>query len=188
LYDPSLVRFRCRVAYDGTSFAGFQLQNGRNPKKDVDESNLTKQQLKHKLRSKTQKRTIQGELEKVLEQRFRRVVKVVGAGRTDGGVHARGQAIHFDLWRNETNATINFEQCLETTLVRMLPSDISVWNLQQASPSLVTDTGSVHTPSGYYNWNAMRTTTGKLYSYRICVGDSMRSLSTVAAALAGCGY
>ena len=192
LYDPSFVRFRCRIAYDGTSFGGFQLQGGREGKakkpKQIDESSLTKEQLKHKRKSEKNinPRTIQGELEKVLSKRFRRLVKVIGAGRTDVGVHANGQAIHFDLYHNETttknknsssslnnNTNDSFEQSLELTIGRMLPSDICAWNLCRASPNLVKDTGSNYTPPGWYNWNAIRSSTGKLYSYRICIRDSM---------------
>ncbi len=67
------VRYRARVEYDGTEFAGFQAQPGR--------------------------RTVQGELERVLaylsgEPTFR----VKAAGRTDAGVHATGQVIAF-TWR-----------------------------------------------------------------------------------------
>jgi tRNA pseudouridine38-40 synthase len=64
------VRYRARVQYDGTEFAGFQAQPGR--------------------------RTVQGELERALAhlsggQR----VRVSSAGRTDAGVHATGQVIAF---------------------------------------------------------------------------------------------
>jgi tRNA pseudouridine38-40 synthase len=64
------VRYRARCEYDGTDFAGFQLQlNGR---------------------------TVQGELEAALARLNggERVV-VDGAGRTDAGVHATGQVIAF---------------------------------------------------------------------------------------------
>ena len=67
--DPA-ARYRARCEYDGTDFAGFQLQlNGR---------------------------TVQGELEAALARlnRGERVV-VDGAGRTDAGVHATGQVIAF---------------------------------------------------------------------------------------------
>jgi len=68
---------------------------------------------------------------------------------------------------------LTFERNLEVTMNRMLPADIRAWNLKRASPSLVIDTGSKYTPPGWYNWNAMRTCTSKLYSYRICIGDAM---------------
>ena len=43
-------------------------------------------------------RTVQGELNKSLKK-FLSLdkVKTVGAGRTDAGVHARGQVVHFDV-------------------------------------------------------------------------------------------
>ena len=64
------VRYSARVEYDGTDFAGFQVQIGR--------------------------RTVQGEIERALAQLSAGVrVRVEGAGRTDAGVHAREQLIAF---------------------------------------------------------------------------------------------
>ncbi|MFR5092644.1 MAG: hypothetical protein ACLTDR_12190 [Adlercreutzia equolifaciens] len=65
------LTFSATVAYDGAPFAGFAKQPG---------------QL-----------TVQGELEQALSLLFRRPVDVVCAGRTDAGVHARGQVISFDI-------------------------------------------------------------------------------------------
>ena len=59
------------VSYDGAPFAGFAKQPGQ--------------------------RTVQGELEEALALLFRRPVDVVCAGRTDAGVHARGQVVSFDV-------------------------------------------------------------------------------------------
>ena len=65
------LTFSATVAYDGAPFAGFAKQPG---------------QL-----------TVQGELEQALSLLFRRPVDVVCAGRTDAGVHARGQVVSFDV-------------------------------------------------------------------------------------------
>eukprot|EP00751_Fragilariopsis_kerguelensis_P002739 CAMPEP_0170820096 /NCGR_PEP_ID=MMETSP0733-20121128/42057_1 /TAXON_ID=186038 /ORGANISM="Fragilariopsis kerguelensis, Strain L26-C5" /LENGTH=392 /DNA_ID=CAMNT_0011181193 /DNA_START=176 /DNA_END=1354 /DNA_ORIENTATION=+ len=182
-YDPFRIRYRCRVAYDGISFSGFQLQRARvgeiqstvSTKKN--ESNNSSSSRSS--RDNNNPRSIQGELEKVFSQRFQRLVRVVGAGRTDRGVHAKGQAIHFDLYHNETNnnrskssTTYNFEPDLERRINGMLPSDIRIWNLGRAFPTEVTDTGK-YIPTGVYNWNAMKSSTTKLYSYRICIGHAM---------------
>ena len=69
-------RFWAQVEYDGTDLAGFQLQ--------------------------TQQRTVQGEIERALEEVIGVETRVTGAGRTDSGVHARGQIIAFNAeWRHE---------------------------------------------------------------------------------------
>ncbi len=64
------MRYRARVQYDGTEFAGFQAQPGR--------------------------RTVQGQLERALARLSgERRVPISAAGRTDAGVHATGQLIAF---------------------------------------------------------------------------------------------
>ncbi len=62
-------KFRCTVQYEGTAFAGFQRQPGLV--------------------------TVQGALESAIARVTRNDAVVVGAGRTDAGVHALGQVIHF---------------------------------------------------------------------------------------------
>lgn len=64
------MRLKGTVRYDGSAFAGWQIQPDR--------------------------RTVQGELEGALSRIARRFVRVQGAGRTDAGVHALGQVISFD--------------------------------------------------------------------------------------------
>jgi len=70
-----LQAFWARVEYDGTDFFGFQMQLSR--------------------------RTVQGEIERALERITGTKTRVVGAGRTDRGVHAEGQIISFSAaWRH----------------------------------------------------------------------------------------
>jgi tRNA pseudouridine38-40 synthase len=63
-------RYRARVAYDGTDYHGWQIQ-----------PNVP---------------TVEGELTRALAQISQAESKVQGASRTDAGVHAEGQSIHFD--------------------------------------------------------------------------------------------
>lgn len=66
--------FRLTVAYDGTGYAGWQVQKGRP--------------------------TVQGALEEAAERLNGEPTPVPGASRTDAGVHARGQACRFPTPRN----------------------------------------------------------------------------------------
>ncbi|WP_110926030.1 tRNA pseudouridine(38-40) synthase TruA [Bacillus massiliglaciei] len=66
-----MPRYKCVIAYDGTGFAGYQVQ--------------------------PEKRTVQSELEAALGKMHKGAsVKVTASGRTDAAVHAKGQVIHFD--------------------------------------------------------------------------------------------
>jgi tRNA pseudouridine38-40 synthase len=70
--ERAFQRYRATVAYVGTWFSGFQFQ------KNAD-------------------RTVQSVLEAALATFATAPVRVHAAGRTDAGVHAEGQTIHFDL-------------------------------------------------------------------------------------------
>lgn len=90
-------RYRATVEYCGTDFQGFQVQ--------------------------AQGRTVQGELEKAIERVTQTQVRILGAGRTDAGVHASGQVIAFDVaWRHTT-------QALHRALNAVLPADIAIRQL-----------------------------------------------------------
>lgn len=102
---PQLTRLRLDLSYDGTAFHGWAAQPGQ--------------------------RTVQGELEQVLARIARVPVQVTVAGRTDAGVHARGQVCHLDL-PDPVLATIPGRsdrtpaQALVTRLTGLLPADIVV--------------------------------------------------------------
>ena len=114
--------------------------------------------------------TQKGVLEETLSRRFNRTIRILGAGRTDAGVHARGQAIHFDLLEGELgNST---EQQLQHSINRMLPPrrEVIVWNVQQAPvPKHETQKTSNGTT---LPWHVIYNAKQKLYSYRICVAPA----------------
>lgn len=81
-------KLKMTLAYDGIDFAGFQ----RQPRQ----------------------RTVQGTLEKTIQRITGEEVQIIGAGRTDAGVHAAGQVIHFttqnpmprDRWQRALNLSL----------------------------------------------------------------------------------
>lgn len=155
--QPTTHRYRARVSYDGTDFRGFQLQGGEGTEPSVV--------------SNSKKRTVQFVLETALSQRLQpphpKAIRVVAAGRTDAGVHARGQAVHFDYCgaRGGDEPLSDDELArIERSLNRMLPPDVRVYHLQRAPPPFLK---IVKGTSQLVKWNAMMDCTGKLYSYRI---------------------
>lgn len=94
-------RFRGRLAYDGTDYLGFQRQAPNKP-------------------------TIQASLETAIEAVIGVPCTIVASGRTDAGVHARGQVIAFSAeWQHETND-------LWRAINANMPRDIVLRDLQLA--------------------------------------------------------
>ena len=126
--DSAWIRLKLEVAYDGTEFSGWARQPGL--------------------------RTVQGELESALAVTFRSVetIRVAVAGRTDAGVHARGQVVHCDV------PIVDWEKILargsEVPLRRLaegLPGDLRVRAIGIA-------------PAGFHaRWSALART----YRYRV---------------------
>lgn len=98
--SDALVHVCGLVAYDGTDYHGFQLQTGVP--------------------------TIQGALEDALQMVTGTPVRVTGSGRTDTGVHARGQVIAMHVpWRHAVES-------LQRALNVHLPDSVTVRGLQPA--------------------------------------------------------
>lgn len=97
------MRFRLDISYDGTNFFGWGVQP------DV--------------------RTVQGEIENALCTilRLKTPSRLIVAGRTDTGVHARGQVAHVDL---ADDIPADF---LRRRLRNLLPKDIQIRDLQPAA-------------------------------------------------------
>ncbi|MGE5581661.1 MAG: tRNA pseudouridine(38-40) synthase TruA [Bacillota bacterium] len=114
-----LKNLKLVLAYDGTRYAGFQRQSNGV--------------------------TIQEELETAISKITGSQVKLIGAGRTDAGVHARGQVANF-----YSETTIPVEKLLKA-LNAVLPDDIIVKSVTEAAPA----------------FHARFSALSKTYSYRI---------------------
>ncbi|MFD7600757.1 tRNA pseudouridine(38-40) synthase TruA [Streptomyces mirabilis] len=105
--QPGFVRVRLDLSYDGTEFSGWAKQaSGR--------------------------RTVQGEIEDALRTvtRSRDITyELTVAGRTDAGVHARGQVAHVDL---PVELWAEHEEKLLKRLAGRLSKDVRVWSLAEA--------------------------------------------------------
>ncbi|MGW5637414.1 tRNA pseudouridine(38-40) synthase TruA [Streptomyces sp. NPDC003832] len=102
-----LVRVRLDLSYDGTEFSGWAKQAGG-------------------------RRTVQGEVEEALRTVTRSgatTYDLTVAGRTDAGVHARGQVAHVDLpaglWEEHREKLLK-------RLAGRLPKDVRVWAIGEA--------------------------------------------------------
>ena len=94
--------YRFTISYDGTRYQGWEHQ----PATDM---------------------TIQGKLEAVLSRMTEKDIEVIGAGRTDAGVHARAMTANAFL-----DTELNAEE-IRDYMNRYLPDDISVREVKEAS-------------------------------------------------------
>lgn len=92
-----MARYKLRLSYNGTQYSGWQIQNNA--------------------------RSIQGEIQKVMHTLFSKDIGIVGCGRTDAGVHARGYVAHFDL--DDLSAELD----LKYKLNRILDDDIVIHDI-----------------------------------------------------------
>lgn len=100
--DRSTKRYGMTVTYDGTGFAGWQVQPGKS--------------------------TVQSCLEEAIARITGVSLKIHGSGRTDQGVHARKQVVHFDLDRSFTRHS------LLRALNAILPPDVRVLAIRRQKP------------------------------------------------------
>jgi tRNA pseudouridine38-40 synthase len=123
--ETALVRLRLDIGYDGSGFSGWARQPAQ--------------------------RTVQG----VVEEALARVLRLdpppdlTVAGRTDAGVHARGQVAHVAV---PAAAYAGLEGTLPRRLAGVLPPDVRVWRVSVA-------------PEGF---DARFSALTRRYAYRVC--------------------
>jgi tRNA pseudouridine38-40 synthase len=113
------------IRYDGTRYRGWQRQREADPRKP---------------------RTIQGKLEELLSRLTGERVALIGASRTDAGVHAEGQVANF-----HTTSPLPHNDLL-ACCARHLPEDIAVVSVEEVTP----------------RFHARYLARRKRYAYRIC--------------------
>lgn len=134
------LRVRLDLSYDGGPFNGWALQPGL--------------------------RTVQGSLEEGLALIVRRPVRVTVAGRTDAGVHARGQVVHIDLSEAEwSGLPRGHEIDPAAALLRRLRGALSRVLQDETGAIEVHDVGLA--PDGF---DARFSALWRRYSYRIADG------------------
>lgn len=111
-------RYFIHFCFDGSKYHGWQIQPNSN--------------------------TVQNELQKALTILLRNNIEVVGAGRTDAGVHARKMVAHFDF---ETE--LDLDQ-LSYRLNRLLPSDIAVSRVEKVQNNVHARFSAVNRTYHYY--------------------------------------
>lgn len=114
----SVVRYFIHFAYDGTNYHGWQIQLDAN--------------------------SVQEELQTALSVLLRHDVEIVGAGRTDAGVHARQMVAHFE-WDGQLD-------CQQTAyrLGRMLPRDIAIYRMEPVADDMHARFSAVRRTYHYY--------------------------------------
>ncbi|MFA6862697.1 MAG: tRNA pseudouridine synthase A, partial [Dysgonamonadaceae bacterium] len=100
-----MKRFFIILSYNGKKYCGWQIQPNAS--------------------------SVQQTLQEALSTLLRKKTDVVGAGRTDSGVHARNMIAHFD-WDNDNFDTD--ELCMK--LNRFLPKDISIHSIKEVAPDV----------------------------------------------------
>lgn len=114
---------RLDLCYDGTRYRGWQRLPGRED-------------------------TIQGKLETALSRILEEPIEVSGSGRTDAGVHARGQVASFHC-----ESAMSCGELLEK-LRRYLPEDIGIYSCKDVSPRFHTRLNAKEKTYCYRIWNS----------------------------------
>ena len=117
-----MTTYKMVIAYDGGNFAGWQVQ--------------------------PTDRSIQGEIEAALRVLTKQDLRLIGSGRTDAGVHARGQVAHFCSLPLDPKR-------LKRSLNGILPHAIRILEVKKAHP----------------RFHAQLSAIGKEYHYHLCLSE-----------------
>lgn len=126
-----MANYKIYIQYDGTRYKGWQ-------------------------RQRTTDQTIQGKIEAILTRRYGRTIEIDGSGRTDAGVHARGQVANFRIPEALCDGKAPEDVCDEllALFAEYLPEDIAVTEVRVASERFHSRLNVVKKTYVYRIWNA----------------------------------
>lgn len=105
------MKYMMVISYDGSKFYGFQRQNNV--------------------------RNVQGYLENILSKELNENIIIKGAGRTDRGVHALGQVVHFETDKNIIGLKRKLNTILEDCKIKKLKQVSSVFHARHSVKSKI---------------------------------------------------
>lgn len=131
-----MVRIKCLLSYDGTNYAGFQFQPNQ--------------------------RTVQGVIEDALTEFHKGTwTRIHASGRTDSGVHARGQVFHFDS-RFEIPDT-GWQRALNT----LLPDDLYIHEASRVADDFHARYSAVEKEYHYFVYTGERNVFKRNYTHHV---------------------
>ena len=114
---------RLDICYDGTRYRGWQRLAGTD-------------------------QTIQGKIETALGRILDEEIEISGSGRTDAGVHAKGQVANFHC-----ESGMRADEILQS-LRRYLPEDIGIYSCKEVSPRFHARLNAKEKTYRYRIWNS----------------------------------
>lgn len=149
------MNYKMIIEYDGTRYEGWQKQ------KHSDE-------------------TIQGKIEKAIEKITNEKVSIIGAGRTDSGVHSMGQVANVHI-----NKKLDINE-FKTNLNQLLPDDIYIKTLELADENFH---ARFHAKSKIYEYNlrigARKEVFKKRFIWQFCENIDISEMKKAAKILKG---
>ena len=116
---------RLDICYDGTRYRGWQRLSGTD-------------------------NTIQGKIETALSRILGEPIEISGSGRTDAGVHAKGQVANFHC-----HSSMSCEE-IRSQLRRYLPEDIGIYSCKDCSDRFHARLNAKEKTYRYRIWNSER--------------------------------
>ncbi len=149
-----MPNYKLKIQYDGTVYAGWQIQP-------------------HEM-------TIEKVIADVIEEIFHEKIKLIGASRTDAGVHSRGQTANFHISKEIDLFT------LKKGVNALLPDDISIQSAERVDDNFHARFSSKGKIYKYYIWNRdYKTPFYSLYSWHILKRLDMEAMKAASRFLKG---